>query len=154
MTTTRYEMSFLDDLASDAGKILTESEQRILANAREALLSADAVIIYIGGKSGRLGEAIVGAAFLEGALQTLAALGKRHTSLRVILDDSIAELAQVSEYRARYWPEIDVIVAAPGDVVRMDAASYIDNTSHNILVLDFHAEHDGIPYLEIEEVEQ
>lgn len=154
MTTTRYEMSFLNDLASDAGRILTESEQRILEIAHEALVSADAVIIHIGGKSGRLGEAIVGSAFLEGTLQTLVALDKQHIALTVILDESIAELAPVAEYRARYWPEIVVIVASPNDVDRMGVVSAINATSHNILVLDFHAEHDGMPYLDIEHLEQ
>ena len=154
MTTQRYELAFVHELAQDASRIITPSEARILRLARAALEAADAVVIHFGGKSGRLGEAIVGTAFLEGTLQTLAAVGKQHTPLTVIIDDSIAELISASEYRARYWPEIAVTVAAPDEVDRMCLASFADPTARNILALDFHAEHDGPPYLTIETIDE
>ena len=147
-----YELAFLDELARDVSRGLTASEARMLHRAREALDAADAAVIHFGGKSGRLGEAIVGTALLEGTLQTLAALGKQHTPLTVIVDASIAEVMSVVEYRARYWPEITVIVAAPGAVDRVGLASFADPSARNILALDFHAEHDGAPYLEIETI--
>lgn len=150
MTTQRFELAFLDDLARDADRGFTPSETHALNRARWALEAADAVVIHFGGRSGRLGEAIVGTAFLEGTLQTLAAKGKQHTPLTVIVDASIAEVMSVAEYRARYWPEITVIVAAPGAVDRVGLASFADPSARNILALDFHAEHDGAPYLVIE----
>jgi hypothetical protein len=154
MTTQRYELAFVDELAQDASRILTPSEARILRLARHALEAADAVVIHFGGRAGRLGEAIVGTAFLERTLRTLAAVGKQHTPLTVIVDDSIAELMLVSEYRMRYWPQIAVTVAAPDEVDRMCLASFADPTARNILALDFHAEHDGAPYLEIETLDE
>ena len=39
-------------------------------------------------------------------------------------------------------------VAAPRDVDRVGAASYIGATARNILALDFHGEHDGTPSLD------
>ncbi len=150
MTTQRYDLAFLDELARDASRGLAQSEARVLNLARQALEAADAVVLHFGGKAGRLGEAIVGTAFLEGMLQTLAALGKQHTPLTVIIDGSIAELMSVSEYRARYWPEITVIPLASGEVDRMGLASLASPSARNVLALDFHAEHDGAPYLVIE----
>src|SRR5690348_6224324 len=111
MTAQRFELAFLDALARDASRILTPSEARTLSLAREAMEAADAVVIHFGGRAGRLGEAIVGTGFLEGTLQTLAALGKQRTPLTVIIDASIAELMAVTEYRAHYWPEITIIAA-------------------------------------------
>ncbi len=144
-----FDMAFMDALAlNGADTALTASDQRILDYARAALDTADAVVIHFGGKSGRLGEAIVGTAFLEGTLQTLAYVGKRHTPVTVIIDSSVADIMPVAEYRARYWPEIEVTVAAPRDVDRVGAASYIGATARNILALDFHGEHDGLPSLD------
>jgi hypothetical protein len=122
--------------------------------ARQALEAADAVVLHFGGRSGRLGEAIVGTAFLEGTLRTLAALGKQHTPLAVIVDESIAELMSVEEYRRRYWPEITIVPRAPGEVDRIGLASFASPSARNILALDFHAEHDGAPYLVIETLDE
>lgn len=152
MTTQRYELAFLDELARDASRRLMASETELLNLARHALEAADAVVLHFGGKAGRLGEAIVGTAFLEGTLQTLAAVGKQHTLLTVIIDGSIAELMSVSEYRARYWSEITVIALAPGEVDRVGLASFASPSARNVLALDFHAEHDGAPYLIIETI--
>ena len=154
MTAQRYELAFMDEFAQDASRILTSSEARILGLAHAALDAADAVVIHFGGRAGRLGEAIIGTAFLEGVLRTLAATGKQHTPLTVIIDDSIAELMPMAEYRRRYWPEITVIVAAPGGVDQMGLASFADLTARDILALDFHAEHDGAPYLVIETLDE
>lgn len=154
MTTQRYDLDFMSDRALDAGRVPTASERSILRLAREALLAADAVVVHIGGKAGRLGEAIIGTAFLEGTLQTLAYTSRQHTPVTIIVDESIAELVSAAEYRARYWAEIDVIVAAPDDVDRAGAASYASASARNILELDFHAEHDGMPYLEIEQADE
>jgi hypothetical protein len=115
--------------------------------AREALHGADAVVVHIGGKAGRLGEAIIGTAFIEGTLRTLAAIDRRHTPVTVIVDTSIGELVPAAAYRARYWPEIDVVAATFGDVERAGAASLASPSARNILVLDFHGEHDGPPTL-------
>jgi hypothetical protein len=91
---------------------------------------------------------------LEGVLRTLAITGKQHTPLTVIIDDSIAELMSVAEYRARYWLEIAIIVAPPSEVDRMGLASFAAPSARNILALDFHAEHDGAPYLVIETTDE
>jgi hypothetical protein len=154
MTAQRYELAFMDELAQDASRILTPSEARILRLARQALEVADAVVIHFGGRAGRLGEAIIGTAFLEGMLRALAATGKQHTPLTVVIDASIAELMSVAEYRARYWLEIAIIVAPPSEVDRMGLASFAAPSARNILALDFHAEHDGAPYLVIETTDE
>jgi hypothetical protein len=117
--------------------------------AREAMNAADAVVVHIGGKAGRLGEAIIGTAFVEGTLQTLAAIGRRHTPVTVIVDPSIAGLLVAAEYRARYWPEIEVVATTFDDVEHAGAASYANPSARDILVLDFHGEHDGPPALDI-----
>jgi hypothetical protein len=150
MATRRYDMAFLADLALDANRIATASETRILDDMRAALEAADAVVIHIGGRSSRLGEAIIGTAFVEGTLQTLVFASKQRTPLTIIIDESIAELVVASEYRRRYWPEIEVVVAAPDGVERNGAASYASVMADNVLVLDFHAQHDGMPSLIIE----
>jgi hypothetical protein len=152
MAPQRFELAFLDELARDASRGLTPSEAHVLYLARGALEAADAVVIHFGGRAGRLGEAVVGTAFLEGTLQTLAAVGKQHTPLTVIIDNSIAELMAVSAYRARYWPEITIIALAPSEVDRVGLASFADPSAHNILSLDFHAGHDSAPYLVIETI--
>ena len=151
MTAQHYGLTFMDALAPDASRFPSEPERRILGRVRASLDTADAVVIHIGGKSGRLGEAIIGTAFVEGILHTLAAIGKAHTPLVIIVDSAIIELMPVSEYRGRYWPEIEMIAAAPGDVDRTGAASYISGPARNILALDFHGEHDGMPSLTIEQ---
>lgn len=151
MSTQRYDLSFLDELGLATHRDITASERDTLGRVRDALMSADAVVIHFGGKSGRLGEAIIGTAFLEGTLQTLVAVGKTHTPLTAIIDSTIAELIPVEEYRARYWPAVEVIVAAPADVEQVGEASYTDAPVRNVLALDFHGEHDGMPSLSIEE---
>ena len=153
MTAQRYELAFMDEFAQDANRILTPSEARILRLAHAALDGADAVVIHFGGRAGRLGEAIIGTAFLEGMLRALAATGKQHAPLTVIIDASIAELMSVSEYRRRYWPEIAITVAPPSEVDRMGLASFAAPSARNILALDFHAEHDGAPYLTVETID-
>ena len=149
MAIQHFDLAFMDALAlNSADAALTDADQRILDDTRVALDTSDAVVIHIGGKSGRLGEAIIGTAFLEGTLQTLAYVGKRHTLVTVIIDSAVADVMPVAEYRARYWPEMTVTVAAPRDVDRMGAASYIGSTARNVLTLDFHGEHDGMPALD------
>lgn len=143
-----FDLPFMDALALDANQVLADTDQRILDDTRAALDTADAVVIHIGGRSGRLGEAIVGTAFLECALQTLAYVGKAHTPVTVIIDSALGDIMPVTEYRARYWPEIEMTVAAPRDVDCVGAASYIAATARNILTLDFHGEHDGPPSLD------
>jgi hypothetical protein len=142
-------LAFLERLALDAATPLSESERRMLDHARAGLDTAEAVVIHIGGKSGRLGEAIVGTAFLEGTLHTLAAVGKAHTPVTAIIDGSVAEIMPEAEYRARYWPEITITAASPADVDRLGMASYASITARNILALDFHGAHDGAPTLAI-----
>jgi hypothetical protein len=144
----------MEELARDVSRGITPAEARTLSHARTALEAADAVVIHFGGRAGRLGEAIVGTVFLEGTLRTLAAIGKQHTPVEVIVDVSIAELLPVQEYRARYWPEIAVIVVTPDEVDRLGAAGYAPASARSILMLDFHAEHDGAPYLVSEQIER
>lgn len=147
-----YELAFLEALALNANTPLSAADQRALGRARAALDDADAVVIHIGGKAGRLGEAIVGTAFLEGALQTLAAVGKARTPVTVLIDSAIAGIMPESEYRARYWPEIAIVAASPGDVDRRGMASFASDASipaRNTLALDFHGEHDGMPALDV-----
>ena len=148
MATNHDNLAFLERLAVDADTPLSERERQTLARARAALDSAEAVVIHIGGKAGRLGEAIVGTAFLEGTLRMLAAVGKARTPVAVIIDSSIAEIMPEAEYRGRYWPEITISAASPDDVDRRGMADYVSVAARSILALDFHGEHDGAPALE------
>ena len=143
-----YELAFLEALALNANTPLSAADQRALGRARAALDDADAVVIHIGGKAGRLGEAIVGTAFLEGTLQTLAAVGKARTPMTVLIDSAIAGIMPESEYRASYWPEIAIVAASPGDVNRRGMPSFVSGPARAILALDFHGEHDGMPTLD------
>ena len=147
-----YELAFLEALALNANTPLSAADKRALGRVRAALDDADAVVIHIGGKAGRLGEAIVGTAFLEGTLHTLAAVGKAGTPVTVLIDSAIAGIMRESEYRARYWPAIAIVAVSPGDVDHRGMASFASDASvpaRNILALDFHGEHDGMPALDV-----
>lgn len=138
-STEPYDLAFLDHLGADASTVLSSEQQAILRRVRASLDGADAVQVSIGGKAGRLGEAIIGTAFVEGLLQTLQAVGKRHTPVIIAIPAPLGELLFAAECQTRYWPEITLTTASPTP----------DEASHRLLLLDFHGAHDGMPALTI-----
>src|SRR5512146_2131446 len=86
------EMSFLQTYALEREYLLSETEQEIMKSVSQAFQEAEAVIVHLGGKAGRLGECIVGTALLEGTLQALHYFGKAGLPLTIMVDEGSKEL--------------------------------------------------------------
>jgi hypothetical protein len=140
--TGAISMAFLHEYALDHSRELSEHEQTILDRAKIAFQQADEVIIYLGGKAGRLGECIVGTGLLEATLQALRTRGKTGTLVTIIVDKGALALFDESSYQKYYWPQIHVLSSAQSPLEGTRQA----NNKH-ILVVDFHGGHDGMPTL-------
>jgi glycosyl transferase family 9 (putative heptosyltransferase) len=145
-----FEMPWLQQLALDSDYPLTEADNRVVDIAHTALLRADAVELYLGGKAGRLGECIVETAYLEGMLSLLERLGKTGTPVTVLVDEGAALLFDDATYADQFWPGIHFQPVSDRAISSED-----ENTSESagheprhLLTLDFHGVHDGIPYLQ------
>ena len=144
-----YAIPFLHELASDKKRLLTEQEAESIAAANSALHQADAVVICLGGKAGRLGESVVGTGLLESMLLALKHTGKVGTPVNIIVDEGIAELFAERPYQEKYWPHIRVrhvtnlqdSTAMMGEQVQ----------GRHVLVVDFHGAHDDMPSLQSEQ---
>src|SRR5579883_3055101 len=67
-------MSFLQELALNKQLVIAKQDQETLACVSKIFKAANGILIRLGGKAGRLGESIVGTAFLEGILLALDCL--------------------------------------------------------------------------------
>jgi hypothetical protein len=147
---TILEMPWLQHLALDRDHPLTEADRQARDIAHTALLHADAVELRLGGKAGRLGECIVETAFLEGVLSLLEQLGKARTPITVFVDGEAVSLFDGATYADQFWPGIHVQPAATRAVSseRDNASELVEQEPCHLLALDFHAAHDGVPYLQ------
>lgn len=154
MQTQTQTMAFLYERAQDAQRALTADERETIALAHDALRHADTCVIRLGGKAGRLGECIVETALLEGVLQALRTVGKADTPVHIVVDAGVAELFDERLYQEYYWPEITCSAAAFDQMLEPDDLTAYAMQGRNMLLLDLHGEHDGIPYMEMKESEQ
>jgi hypothetical protein len=140
----------LHDGALKRQRPLSPDKRGVLRLAQHALKQADTVIICLGGRSGRLGECIVGTALLEGILLALRFVGKAGTAIRVIIDTGALELFDERLYQEHYWPQIQVSGAPVGQTLSRAEALIQQSAARKSLVVDLHGAHDGMPYLRIE----
>lgn len=157
MMPATYDLTFLRELAHQPKRERSEAERQAMEAARQALVKAGAVVALLGGRSGRLGECVVGTALLESALLALRALGRAGTPVRIVVDSGAAAgLFGAAPYKAAYWPDFAIVPMHAGDTNRaLDRAlASLDSVSaHDVLVLDLHGDHDGMPALLVEDAE-
>lgn len=141
-------LDFLHEHAQDKRSPLTEQEQATIARVHAALLEADEVFICLGGRAGRLGESIVGTALLEGTLQALHYARRDNIPVSIIVDKSVLELFNAEQYQQVYWPRITMVSITPSE--EMEEAITKRAIGQQILVVDCHGAHDGMPSLYIQ----
>ena len=152
-TPERLDLSFFKQVAANSQHPFTDDENRLRQRLHTLWLEADAVMIILGGKAGRLGESIVATALLEGCLQLLQATGNAGTPVHILVDAGVEELFPASNYQAHYWPEIYVsplrTTTAPLEILEQYNPP---ESAHHVLVLDFHGQNDGMPYLQFHSI--
>ena len=151
--TEKQPLAFLHACALDKNRPLAETEQATLHTIHGLLKQADAIIIYLGGKAGRLGECIVGTALLEGTLQALRSMDKVSTPVDIFVDEGAVDLFDAKLYQDSYWSAISITSAREGaDVQQFQSLTGSRITqitsARNVVVLDFHGANDGMPYLQ------
>jgi ADP-heptose:LPS heptosyltransferase len=147
-----FAMSFLHELALNEQRVLSTTEQAICDTARQALQQADAILIYIGGKAGRLGECVVATGLLEGLFHTLKYVGKAGTPVSLYVDGAAGALFDERSYREAYWPQITVHSILPAQSQGTVAMWLQQVQGRHLLILDLHGAHDDMPSLQIEEL--
>lgn len=148
----RHDLAFLAERARDPARPFTPDERAALALAHTALTEADALVILLGGRSGRLGETIAATGLLEGILAALQSIGHATIPIHLVVDDSAASLFDASLYQARGWPGF---LASPTPTeTALDSLALALSVPHDassathMLALDLHGAHDDIPALE------
>jgi Glycosyltransferase family 9 (heptosyltransferase) len=144
----RETLAFLCERGLDSARVFRQEEKQLLARAHEAFYRADALVVRLGGKAGRLGESIVATALLEGFLQALVAVGKTGTPVTIIVDAGVGDLFDTLAYQDAYWPRLQIITSAEAE--HLDAQSWrsLAFPVGFTLLVDLHGAHDGMPYLE------
>ncbi|GCE10227.1 glycosyltransferase family 9 protein [Tengunoibacter tsumagoiensis] len=146
----RFEFTFLQEWAVQPERLLTEHEQALLRKTRCLLQTADEVVIFLGGKAGRLGECVVGTGLLEASLQALIALERAGLPIQIVVDQGSVELFAEPYYQSKYWPAITITSAISSEELTEQICQTAEQKT--VLILDFHGEHDGLPYLELREL--
>ena len=142
-------LSFMQNIALDKHHALSEAELETLHAVNEALCHADEIVICLGGKSGRLGECIVGTGFLEGTLRALSYLGKVKIPVTIIVDEHVVELFDEKLYRQKYWPRITILKGSPDQSQNLSLLMACRLKGCNIFIMDFHGANDDAPYLQV-----
>ncbi|HLZ56470.1 MAG TPA: glycosyltransferase family 9 protein [Ktedonosporobacter sp.] len=144
-------MAFLHEHAIDPQHILSPSDRDLTRTALHALANADAIIIQLGGKAGRIGESIVATGLLETLLLALSSIGKANTPVSVLVDETVYDLFDAPLYHEHYWSQISIISVPLATSTNIIEAVMQQTPDKHILVLDLHSAHDGMPSLQIEE---
>lgn len=147
---TVCSLSFLHEQAVDSKRSLSEQERELLTTIRQALQQADAILMLLGGKAGRLGECVVGTALLDGILLTLSMIGKAGTPLTLLVDEGAAALFDQQVYQEQCWPSITVLPSS----LEQAAVLVRQVQAKHILVLDLHGAHDAMPFVQYEQIEE
>jgi ADP-heptose:LPS heptosyltransferase len=146
------DLAFLADLARDPARPLAPSDRAALALASRALIEADAAIIRLGGKAGRLGECIAATGLLEAVLAALQHTGHATIPIHLVVDGGAADLFDAASYHARGWPGFRVSPVPPDAALDLRAlANRLLETAlspRHLLALDMHGGHDGLPRIE------
>lgn len=145
------DLAFLQELAADPGRAPSDAEREATEAARRSLAEADGVVALLGGRSGRLGECVVGTALLEGALQAQRIVGRSGIPVRLVVDAVAAELFAPAPYEAVYWPGFAVLPAPAGAEQDTLARALDTLPAGKVVVLDLHGGHDGSPELRREQ---
>ncbi len=140
-----FSLSFLHNLAQDQQHRLSTTEQTALEAVARAFREADALIVRLGGKAGRLGESVVGTGLLEGILQALIYAGKVGRPLSIVVDETVRPLFNERLYQEAFWPQITL--AAQGS-----EESAQPQVGQHLLIFDLHGAHDDMPSLHREEL--
>lgn len=149
----KYSMSSQENMVIPSHEIAPVQELSSLQVHQRLLGQATAVVILLGGKAGRLGECVVGTAFLEGTLLALRALQQEGMPIHVLIDKESLDIFNEENYQQVYWPEISIqAMYSPLDVTALASTLPLAKLGKKILVLDFHGAHDGLPVLSHEEL--
>ncbi|MGO8946156.1 MAG: glycosyltransferase family 9 protein [Ktedonobacterales bacterium] len=141
-------LAFLYERGRDPTRAFSRDEALLLQRTHLAFDNAAALVLRLGGKSGRLGECIVATALLEGLLQELSHAGKAGTPVTIIVDDAAGELFNSLNYQDAYWPAIQTLTAPTGELLEAEDWRRYALPSAPALFVDLHGAHDGIPYLQ------
>jgi hypothetical protein len=144
----RETLAFLGERGLDIARVLTQEEEQILARAHEAFYRADALVVRLGGKAGRIGESIVATALLEGLLQALVSVDKAGTPVAIMVDDGVGDLFDTLAYQDAYWPRLRVVTSPATEHLDEQSWRSLAFSAGLTLLLDLHGAHDGMPYLE------
>lgn len=147
-----FALAFLHEHAASK-YAFSESEQAIINIAKDELMQADAVMIRLGGKAGRLGESVVGTGLLEGTLLALDTVGKIGIEIHIVIDAAMRELFDERLYQAKYWPQITVHTILPEESQGIPVALLKQVKGKVILIVDLHGAHDGMPCIQIEDAQ-
>jgi hypothetical protein len=147
-TTAHWDLAILHDYALDKQRTLAENERAALEHTHNILQAADELFICLGGRAGRLGECIVGTGLLESTLQALRFLHKTSIPIHIFVDATTRELFNEPAYQQHYGRNLHFFALAQPDDV--DANIQRLCRGQNVLVLDLHGAHDGMPTLEIQ----
>jgi ADP-heptose:LPS heptosyltransferase len=144
----RETLAFLGERGLDPRRVFTREESLLLKRVHEAFYRADALVVRLGGKAGRIGESIVATALLEGLLQALVFVGKAGTPITIMVDEGVGDLFDTLAYHDAYWPRLQIHTSP--DTEYLDAHSWrsLAFPAGFALLLDLHGAHDAMPYLE------
>ena len=144
-------LAFLHEQAVNPERELTADERATLALTNVALREADAVVVLLGGKAGRLGEALVASALLEGVLEALRVVGRADVPVAIWVDTAVLELFQERLYR-ECWRQC-VTCHPIADDQRAEPPEHfaLGMAGRHVLIIDLHGEHDGEPQLHMTE---
>ncbi|HLG63678.1 MAG TPA: glycosyltransferase family 9 protein [Ktedonosporobacter sp.] len=151
MTTRTSEMSFLQELALNKQLVIAKQDQETLACVSKIFKAANGILIRLGGKAGRLGESIVGTAFLEGILLALDCLHINDVDISIVVDENVVELFDEELYQARFSRQINVFQAPSDATNNIWKLPAYHPGQDNIMIMDFHGANDGAPYLQVDQ---
>ena len=146
-----YDLAFLHQWGTEQEREARVEELELLRRVNELVHEADAIVVRLGGKAGRLGESVVATALLEGFFLALQHLGKAGIAVEVIIDEGVSTLFKEELYQQAYWSTITFSETMPDEDLftrRLERAG-----GAVVLGIDLHGGHDGMSELRVQEVE-
>lgn len=149
-----FSLSFLHELAQDAQRVLSTDERSLCEMARKGLQEADAIVVHIGGKAGRLGECVVATGLLEGIFHALKYVGKAGVPVTIFVDEGAGPLFDANSYREAYWSHITIRSVSHTQNANEAKLLVQQVQGQHLLVCDLHGAHDGMPFLQVQALEE